>query len=147
MVRTNNELQNLPTDPDALRALVLSMKSERDALEVERDELLQTVERQKQLIRQLNRMQFGRKSERLPEDQRQLGFEDLEQAIFQAQAEVEKRDPVRRKQCAANRRASRGRLPEHLPRLHVTLTPDDTKCPCCWPQRQARRLCADLRRR
>ncbi len=131
MNRPNDELQNLPTDPDALRTLVLSMKSERDALEVERDELLRTVERQQHLIRQLKRNQFGRKSERLPEDQRQLALEDLEQAAFQAQAEVEKRDPVLRKQRTARRRASRGALPDHLPRIDVTLTPDDTKCPCC----------------
>jgi hypothetical protein len=53
MTDARNEPANLPTDPSALRALVLSMKSERDALVVERDELaaerdqlLQTVERQ-----------------------------------------------------------------------------------------------------
>jgi transposase len=127
----SDELENLPTDPDALRALVLSMKSERDAAVAERDELLQTVERQQHLIRIFNRLRFGRKSECLPEDHRQLGFEDLEQAIFQAQAEAEKRDPALRKQRAAKRRASRGALPAHLPRIEITLTPDDTTCPCC----------------
>jgi transposase len=131
MTTAHDELENLPTDPDALRALVLSMKFERDALAAERDELLQTVERQQHLIRALNRLRFGRKSERLPEDHRQLGFEDLEQAIFQAQAEAEKHDPVLRKQRAIKRRASRGALPAHLPRIEITLTPDDTTCPCC----------------
>ena len=134
MTTVRNEPENLLTDPDALRALVLSMKSERDALVAERDELLQTVERQQHLIRIFNRLRFGRKSERLPEDHRQLGFEDLEQAIFQAQAEAEKRDPALRKQRAAKRRASRGALPAHLPRIEVTLTPDDTMCPCCRAQ-------------
>ena len=28
-------------------------------------------------------------------------------------------------------RASRGALPAHLPRIEVTLTPEDTACPCC----------------
>jgi transposase len=131
MTEARDEPTNLPTDADALRALVLSMMSERDALVAERDELLQTVERQQHLIWKLNRLQFGRKSERLPEDQRQLGFEDLEQAIAQAQAEAEKRDPELRKRRAAERRASRGALPAHLPRIEITLTPADTACPCC----------------
>src|SRR6185369_10974117 len=89
------------------------------------------VERQQLLIWKLNRLQFGQKSERLPEDQRQMAFEDLEQAIAQDQAEVEKRDPELRRQRGAKRRASRGALPAHLPRIEITLTPDDTNCPCC----------------
>ena len=126
-----DEMANLPTDTDTLRALVLSMMSERDALMSERDELLQQVERQQHLIWKLNRLQFGRKSERLPEDERQLGFEDLEQAVAQVQAEAEKHDPELRKQRAVQRRASRGALPAHLPRIEITMTPDDTACPCC----------------
>ena len=83
MSDARDPMANLPTDPDALRALVLSMMSERDALTAERDDLLQRVERQQLLIWKLNRLQFGQKSERLPEDQRQMAFEDLEQAIAQ----------------------------------------------------------------
>jgi hypothetical protein len=44
MSDARDHMANLPTDPDALRALVLSMTSERDALTVERDDLLQRVE-------------------------------------------------------------------------------------------------------
>ena len=29
------------------------------------------------------------------------------------------------------RRASRGALPAHLPRIHVTIEPEDWNCPCC----------------
>jgi hypothetical protein len=75
------------------------------------------------------RMQFGAKSERLPEEQMQLGLEALEQAIAKAGAEAEKRGPELRKNNA-RRRASRGALPAHLPRIEVTLVPDDTGCPC-----------------
>ena len=129
---------NLPTDADALRALVLSMTSEleaviseRNALTAERDGLLERLERQQHLLLKLSRMQFGRKSERLPEDQLQLGLEDTEQAIAKANAEAEKRDPELRRRHVAKRRASRGALPAHLPRIEITLTPDDTTCPCC----------------
>ena len=83
------------------------------------------------LLRQLRRMHFGARSERLPEEQLQLAFEAIEQAIAKADAEAEMRDPERRLDNAAKRRASRGALPSHLPRIEVTLTPDDTACPCC----------------
>jgi transposase len=129
---------NLPTEPDPLRALLASTMLERDGLLVERDalvveraELLARIERQQHLLLQLKRLQFGPRSERLPEDQRQLAFEDLEQAIARGEAEAEKRDPEVRKARTAARRASRGALPAHLPRVEITLTPDDTTCPCC----------------
>ena len=124
MPNLRDELTNLPTDVDALRALVLSIATERDAL-------LEQNERLQHLLLKLKRLQFGRKSERLPEDQRQLALEDLEQAVAQVQARGEKRDPELRTQRVAHRRASRGALPAHLPRIEITLSPDDTNCPCC----------------
>ena len=138
MHNARDEQPSLPADADALRALVLSMMAEhdaltaeRDALTVERDALLEHNERLHHLLLKLNRLQFGRKSERLPEDQRQLALEDLEQAIAKGDAESEKRDPELRKEGTAKRRASRGALPAHLPRIEITLMPDDTACPCC----------------
>jgi transposase len=92
--------------------------SERNALTAERDGLLERLERQQHLLLKLSRMQFGRKSERLPEDQLQLGLEDTEQAIAKANAEAEKRDPELRRRHVAKRRASRGALPAHLPHGH-----------------------------
>ena len=137
-VTQTDKASNLPTDADALRALVVSMSaeleavmSERNALTAERDGLLERLERQQYLLLKLSRMQFGRKSERLPEDQLQLGLEDTEQAIAKANAVAEKRDPELRRRHVAKRRASRGALPAHLPRIEITLTPDDTTCPCC----------------
>lgn len=135
---TRIDVSSLPTDADALRALVLSMvaeqdalKSERDALTAERDALLERTERLHHLLLKLKRLQFGCKSERLPEAQLQLGLEDLEAALAKGEAEAEKRDSDLRKEGAAKRRARRGALPADLPRVAVTLTPDDTACPCC----------------
>jgi transposase len=76
-------------------------------------------------------MHFGARSERLLEEQLQLGLEALEQAIAKEDAQAEKQDPALRRDNAAKRRASRGALPTHLPRIEVTLTPEDTACPCC----------------
>ena len=105
--------------------------SERDAAVTERDTLLAQNDRLRHLLLQLRRMHFGARSERLPEEQLQLGLEALEQAIAKEDAEAEKRDPERRLDNAAKRRASRGALPAHLPRIEVTLAPEDTACPCC----------------
>jgi transposase len=125
------DLQSLPEGVEALRALVLTTMSERDAAVTERDTLLAQNDRLRHLLLQLKRMHFGARSERLPEEQLQLGFEAIEQAIAKADAEAEKRDPDLRKDNAAKRRASRGALPAHLPRIEVTLAPEDTACPCC----------------
>jgi transposase len=123
--------QSLPEDIAALRALLLATMAERDAAVSERDILQTQNDRLRHLLLKLRRMQFGPKSERLPEEQLQLGLEAVEQAIAKDEAEAEKHDPELRKNNTARRRASRGALPAHLPRIEVTLLPDDTACPCC----------------
>jgi transposase len=124
-------LQSLPDDAEALRALVLATFAERDAVVTERDSLLVQNDRLRHLLLKLTRMHFGARAERLPEEQLQLGLEALEQAIAQEDAQAEKQDPALRRDSAAKRRASRGALPAHLPRIEVTLAPEDTACPCC----------------
>lgn len=131
-------IPDLPTDTEALRVLVLAVMAERDAIAAERDRLqadhdalAQRAERLEHLLRTLRRLQFGRKSERLPEEQLQLGLEDTETAIAQVEAEAERADPALRRERTAKRRANRGRLPAHLPRIEVELPPEDTACPCC----------------
>ena len=128
----------LPKTAAMLRALLLaawaerdSAVAERDQIAAERDALASQNDRLRHLLLKLKRMQFGAKSERLPEEQMQLGLESLEQAIAQGEAEGEKRDPNLKREHAAKRRASRGALPAHLPRIEVTLEPEDTACPCC----------------
>lgn len=91
---------DLPTDAAALRALVLAMMAERDAIAAERDAVV--VERDtltvrnaqlEHLLRTLRRLHYGAKSERLPEGQLQLGLEDTEAAIAKVEAEAERADP------------------------------------------------------
>jgi transposase len=115
---------DLPDDIEALRAMVL-------ALITERDTLLERNERLHHLLLRLKRMQFGTKSERLPEEQLQLGLEAIEQTIAKGEAEAEKRDPALRKDRVAKRRSRSAALPADLPRIEVTLEPDDKACPCC----------------
>lgn len=114
----------LPDDIEGLRALLLATLAERDELATQNDRL-------RHLLLKLKRMQFGAKSERLPEEQMQLALEELEQAIATGEAQAEKRDPELRRDRVSKRRANRGALPAHLPRIEITLQPEDTACPCC----------------
>ena len=95
------DMHSLPEGLEALRALVLTTMSERDATLAERDALalerdtLQTQnDRLRHLLLQLRRLHFGPRSERLPEEQLQLGFEAIEQAI--ARQTPRRRSAIRR---------------------------------------------------
>jgi transposase len=102
---------------------VLAVRAERDVeraekarLTDERDQLAGH-DRLRHLIRQLQRRQFGKRSEKLDPDQLELALERLEQAVAAAEAEQEKVDPALRRARSEKRRASRGSLPDHLPRV------------------------------
>ena len=121
----------LPTDIAVLRARLATALAERDAAIAERDQALSQNDRLRHLLHQLQRAQFGRRSEKLDPDQLRLALEDIEQVIAANEADDDKTDPVAARARANKRRANRGALPAHLPRVHVTITPEDTNCPCC----------------
>ncbi|MBB5045976.1 transposase [Rhodopseudomonas rhenobacensis] len=60
-----------------------------------------------------------------------LGLEDVEQAAACEAAGAEQVTPAARQAGAAKRRANRGALPAHLPRIETTLDIDDKTCRCC----------------
>lgn len=121
----------LPDDPAVLRALLLEAVAQRDGAIAERDALEVANDRLRHLLRRLQRHQFGRRSERLPEEQLQLALADIETAIAAAERGEERRDGTVRKARARERRRSRGALPAHLPRVEATIEPEGTACPCC----------------
>jgi transposase len=138
MRAAGDDTPTLPGDPAALRALLLSAWAERDALAskcddvaAERDALASQNERLQHLLLKLKRRQFGRKSEQLPEDQLLLAFEEIEATLAGNAAEAGKQSPALSERRAKRRRAGRGRLPAHLPRVEVVLAPEATACPCC----------------
>lgn len=117
------ELDSLPSDVDLLHALVRDMA---DAVETRDDE----IERLKRIIKQFQRGQFGRRSERFDADQMAFGLEDLE--ADQA------RDAEGATELSANEpdlvRDSRGRhthLPDHLERTDMLLDVESDGCPGC----------------
>ena len=121
----------LPTDIEALHALLAAARAERDAAIAERDQALLQNDRLRHLLRQLQRAQFGRRSEKLDPEQLLLTLEDIEQAIAANEAADDKKDPAAARARSEKRRVNRGALPAHLPRVDVTIEPDDIDCPCC----------------
>jgi transposase len=115
------DIDNLPADPKALRALLIAERVQHAA---ERDRL-------RAIIVALQRHRFGRRSEQLDPDQLALGLEDLEQSVAAAEAQ-EGRVTAPEQSCPARqRKMNRGALPEYLPRVDVVIDVEDRRCPCC----------------
>jgi transposase len=107
----------LPDDPNALKAMVLARDAENARLI--------------QIIKELQRHRFGRRAETLPEDQLLLGLEEAEQIEAAGEEENEQASPAERLERARKRRTNRGALPPHLPRVEMIVDIDDHACPCC----------------
>src|SRR5258706_159999 len=90
--RVSETASQLPTDIEALHALVAATRAERDAALTERDHALSQLDRLRHLLRQLQRAQFGRRSEKLDPEQLLLALEDIEQAIAANEAGDDKKD-------------------------------------------------------
>jgi transposase len=92
-----NDTPTPPDDPAALRALLLASLEKCDALTEERDALAVQNERLRHLLVKLKRMQFGPKSERLPEEQLHFAFEEIEAAIAANEADAERHSAALRR--------------------------------------------------
>jgi hypothetical protein len=79
-------------DPIALRAMVMDKRA--------------VNERLRQIIREVQRHCFGRRAESLPEDQRLLAFEEVEQVEAAETAAAGKADPAAREAQARARRVN-----------------------------------------
>ncbi|MGN6377308.1 MAG: IS66 family transposase [Sphingomonas sp.] len=115
---------DLPDDVAALRALVLEQARELDTLKVFQAE----VERLRAIIEAFQRHRFGRRSEQLDADQLQLGLEDMETALAQAEAASETKAGPR---SDHPRKTNRGSLPAHLERIEQVVDVENKACPCC----------------
>ena len=116
--------EELPSDLEGLRAFVRELIAERDAA-------MARCEKLEHLLRVARNAQYGRSSEKLNSDQLELTLEDVEQAVAGIEAQEDKASPAKSRERAAKRRANRGALPEHLPRIVETIAPESTVCPCC----------------
>jgi transposase len=133
------------TDLDALRAAFVAQQAaltaeraelsrisgELAAERAEKERVIEQNDRLRHLIRQLQRMQFGKRSETIDPGQFTLALEELEQAVASAEAEQEKREPAVKRERIERQSQGRGSLPAHLPRSEVLVEPEDMACPCC----------------
>lgn len=108
----NLTADTLPDDPGRLKAMLIA-------------------ERLVQIIKELQRHRFGRRAETLPEDQLLLGLEAIEQGFAADESAEETAASALRTERAAKRRANRGSLPAHLPRIETVVDIEDKACPCC----------------
>lgn len=112
-------------DADALRALILSQHEQLLSRDHE-------IEHLKLLIAKLQRMQFGRKSEKIARqiEQLELKLEELETNRAQQAAQPEQPShPANQAPCVS--KPARRSLPDHLPREIQTHEPSQPCCPEC----------------
>lgn len=118
----------LPTDPDALRALLIASRaqlSEARAALAERDREIEVLKLQ---LMKLRRMQFGRSSEKLT-----VEIEQLELLIEALEADGATAEATTLRSSAdvrPHQRPARRPLPGHLPRESVVHAPA-CSCPSC----------------
>lgn len=115
------DLSTIPDDQrDAIAALIAEVA-----------ELRETTQRQEHLIAEMHHALYGKKSEKLSEDDRQLAFEDLEVALAEVEEQKSAQTPgVDKPNRKTVVRRNRGNLPKNLPRIEQLIEPDSIECPC-----------------
>jgi transposase len=118
--------------PPEIRAAFEAERARRAALEAEVATLAEHNRRLEHLVKEFRHALYGRRSEKLDADARQLAFEDLETAVAEAQEAQERAAmpaPAPRGGRAGAKR-NQGRLPKELPRIERVIEPETTLCPC-----------------
>ncbi len=120
------DLDALPNDITALHEMIGALVAERAN---ERVEAEAEIDRLRNLVKTLQRSQYGRRSERLDQDQLDFGLEDLDADVARAEAAL----PAVATEKAQQEPAAKERLslPDHLEREDVTLDIKADTCPCC----------------
>ena len=120
------------SQPIDLDALPPAVREAFEAMQARVAGLEAQTERQDYLIAELRHALYGKRSEQLDPDERQLAFEDLETAVAEAEATrdalVERNADGKPRRPAAKRNL--GHLPDHLPRIEQVIEPAQKVCPC-----------------
>jgi transposase len=112
---------DLPDDVEALKAIIMAQRDVDGRARVRIEHLEKLVAAFKQAL-------FGRKSEKIDPDQFDLALEDIETAMAAVAGEDEAADLP--KPASKPRKANRGSLPKHLPRIEEVIKPEATQCHC-----------------
>jgi transposase len=116
------DLADLPDNVETLQRMVRTLATERANL----TEAQAEIERLRLIVQKLQRSQFGRRAERLDDDQLQFGFEDLHADIARVEATLPSTTAK-----TPRSRPDRPSLPAHLPREDMRLDLEHQACPCC----------------
>ena len=116
---------------ETLRTENETLAEEKACLAGRNEALSERIRRLEHLNLELVRLVYGKRSEKLSADERQLAFEDLEGASAEVEAEAAAGDPSPPR-APKRPRAERniGHLPEHLERIEQVVEPESTLCPC-----------------
>jgi transposase len=125
MLSPTPQLLDVDVLPPAVREAFLAIQAEVAGLRAQ-------TERQDYLIAELRHALYGKRSEQMNPDDRQLAFEDLETAVAEAEAAreavtVRNADGTQRRPAA---KRNLGHLPDHLPRIEQVIEPAQKVCPC-----------------
>ena len=82
------------------------------------------------MVKELNHLLYGPKSERFTEDERQLAFEDLEVGLAEAHAASDALEMTTPRKKRRPPQRNLGHLPDHLERIEQVIEPDSIVCPC-----------------
>jgi transposase len=113
---------NLPDDMDVLKAMIIAAEG-RNLRKQDRIDQLE------KLVADFKRALFGARSEKVAPEQYELALEDIETAMAAVHAEDEAVDPSATRP-SRQRKANRGSLPRHLPRIEEMIEPEETACTC-----------------
>lgn len=115
-------------DAAAMKALILSQQEQLSSHAAE-------IQRLRLLIARLQRLQFGRKSERVERqiEQLQLQLDDLEEGVAEKRERAESSLPPAAAAIFARvtQKPARRPLPDHLPRQTEIHQPEPESCPAC----------------
>jgi len=124
------DLDSLPHD---IRAVLLAERAARIIAEKRAEQFKESKDRLEYLLIEFKRALFGRKSEKINDDQLQLAFEELETALAEtetAQAEAQGKSGAAQGKPKRPPKRNLGHLPRELPRIENIIEPESTKCPC-----------------
>jgi len=144
---------NLPDDPETLKAMIASMQSSQAALEAKVAVLhaanadLQSsqtaleaqvaalhavnidrqarIDRLQLLLRTIQRATYGKSSEKLDESQYAFAFEEVQTALGDIEAELQRLEPKQPRPSSVRRA-----LPAHLERIEEVIEPEALACIC-----------------
>lgn len=131
--KTNNDLERTNSDLERTNS---DLQKTNNELTKSREYLEQEIRILKELLRLERIKKYGRKSERLNEDQ--LEMLELEPSVEEREIEREAELPEEKKKVAKAPHPGRNELPGHLPREEkiISVKEEKRKCPCCGKERR-----------